>query len=221
MSPTRQQLDDWRRAFASSAEPWRNGEDCPSPERLWESAEGKLSGRDAEEMILHLGECGNCAAAWRLARELAPPVTVRDERGGVAWLAGWRWLAATTALASLTVVAGLGILQWPDWPGRGASYRAPRSEWLQPGPRTAETISRDDAVLSWAAGPPGTTYDLRVTTEALDVVYSIRHLEGPVAALPASAVESIPENGRILWQVTAHLPDGTEVDSKTFITRLD
>jgi hypothetical protein len=220
MSPTRQQIDDWRTAFAASADAVRGGENCPTAERLWESAEGKLSGRDAEGIILHLGECGSCAAAWRLARELAPPVVTTTQPGAVPGLSIWRWLPAA-ALVSLTLFAALGILQLPDWPGHESSYRATQKEWLRPAPQVERPLARDRAVLAWSAGPPGTTYELRVTTEALDVVYTDRHLERPEATVPSGALDAIPDQGKILWQVTAHLPDGTEVDSRTFITPLD
>lgn len=109
----------------------------------------------------------------------------------------------------------------PDWPGHESSYRATQDEWLRPAFEADRPLDRERAVLAWSAGPPGTTYELRVTTESLDVVFTIRHLDRPEATVPAGALEGIPDRGRVLWQVTAHLPDGTEVDSRTFITPLD
>jgi hypothetical protein len=220
MSPSRQQTEDWRTAFAESADAVRGGEDCPPAERLWESAEGKLRGRDAEAIVLHLGECGSCAAAWRLARELAPPVVTTSRPESAAGFSIWHWVPAA-ALVSLTLVATIGILRPPDWPGHDPGYRATQNEWLRPAVDAEQPLARRQALLTWSAGPPGTTYDLRVTTESLDLVYTDRHLERPEATIPPGALEGIPQHGQVLWQVTAHLPDGTEVNSRTFITPLE
>jgi hypothetical protein len=49
-------------------QPFSSG--CPAPEKIALLAEGKLSGRELDEALLHISRCGECALTYRLTREM-------------------------------------------------------------------------------------------------------------------------------------------------------
>ncbi len=208
-----------RAAVASVGEVAGNGAACPSADHLWASATGQADRHEVEAVVLHLGECGACAAAWRLARDLG------REESGVRVLAGpvrWyrhRWVQLATA-AALVIVAGLAGQFWMARRESTAEFRGQPGDWIRSLVPETEALPRDHCVLRWTAGPTGTVFDVRVTTENLTPV--ARHVGSDRAefVVPRAALDPVPSGARILWQVTAHLPDATSADSKSFTTRI-
>ena len=82
-------------------------------------------------------------------------------------------------------------------------------------------MPRIDRVLRWTAGPEGTTYGLRLTTEDLAPLVEVLRLEQPEYRVDPRVLEGIPQGDAVLWRVTAHLPDGRRVASRTFTTPLE
>jgi hypothetical protein len=203
-----------RDAFASMAEVAGEGEDCPRSEDLWESARGRLGRREQEGVILHLGECTACATAWRLARDLQ-----EGETPAVLRVAPARWFsrAWVPLAAAAVIVAAIGLTVQFRSPEREAAsaYRAQERDWIRPlaveGP-----LPRDRCLLRWTPGPAGTVYEVRVTTEDLEPVARGRGLDQAEYLVPPTALDRVPRGGKILWQVTAHLPDDSRVDSRSF-----
>jgi len=93
MSEIDLELDRLRRAFAS-LEGRAPGPGCPEPERLWSAARGELPAEVVRPLVRHLVECGACAEAWRLAREVEPrpaqpsAVVARPAPARLSWI-GW------------------------------------------------------------------------------------------------------------------------------------
>jgi hypothetical protein len=208
-----------RESFASIAEIAGSGTGCPPAERLWDSARGRLSRRETEEVVLHLGECSACAAAWRLARELG----VERDRGrvlasSVAWLRG-SWVPIATAAALLVVAAGV-VIQQRFTRERPAEYRATTYACAVSLVPQGEPLPRGRCVLRWSACPQGSTYDVRVTTENLEIVARARELDQPEFVVPEESLRSVPTAGRILWQVTAHLSDGGVTESPSYMAEV-
>jgi hypothetical protein len=81
-----------------------------------------------------------------------------------------------------------------------------------------EPLPRRRFVLRWSTCPEGTTYDIRVTTEDLEPIARALALDRPEFIVPESALASVPGGGRILWQVTAHLPGGGVSESRSNVT---
>lgn len=201
-------------AFAASMETAGDGRSCPAWEDLWSSAHGEMDRTGEDGILMHVGECASCAAAWRVARDLATDHAVGKRRRRFSLM----HLAAAAIL--VVAVAGLGVV-WltPDDPA--PVYRAMEGEWLQPEIPLDTPIARDDCLLRWTPGPVGSTYHVRVTGENLELLSVGRWLDEPEFLVPASALEELPPGSVLLWQVSARLPDGRNVDSGSFISRIE
>ena len=78
-------------------------------------------------------------------------------------------------------------------------------------------LSRRD-LLRWTAGPEGTTYDLHVTDEDLEVLATARRIGEAEYLVDPEALAGLPPGEKVLWRVVAYLPDGGQVASRTFVT---
>ena len=67
MTDTDPRLEKLRTRLARVAEVAVDGRECPAPDTLWESARERLDRRTNEIVVMHIGVCGACAAAWRTA----------------------------------------------------------------------------------------------------------------------------------------------------------
>ncbi len=195
-------------ALARVAETAGRGERCPTAEVLWDSAREALPRAEDRQVILHLAECTMCAAAWRLARDfsglsIAPETIVEPPR------AAWRTWAPLAAAAALVVaIAGVGIHLMTRGPVEAPAFRAQQEAWLAPAAGMDAPLPRESFVLRWAPGPDGSTYDVRAATERLAMLARGRRIDKAEFQVPREALEGIPSGGQVLWQVTAHLPDG-------------
>jgi tetratricopeptide (TPR) repeat protein len=116
----RESFGRWLReqvAFEAAGPPGAGG--CPEPSRIWDAVCGGATAEEVDALLKHSLECPACAAAWRLARELAshveqlpstsqPLASTRDLRNRPARPA-WVWAAALAA--SVILVAG-GAALW-------------------------------------------------------------------------------------------------------------
>jgi TolA-binding protein len=86
---------------------------CPDPFRIWEAVDGGLPEDEVGALLEHSLQCPACAAAWRLARELAsqvaqpawksPTVARAHNLGARRSRPAWVWAAALAATAILVV----------------------------------------------------------------------------------------------------------------------
>jgi hypothetical protein len=205
-----------RGALASIAAEAGGGERCPSADRLWDSAGRRLSRGPNEEVILHLGECGACASAWRLARDLGAAEAAGSAAARPAVWPRRAWIPLATAAALGLLVVGLATRQRLLFGERPAEYREPTAACAASLLPQAEPLRRGSCLLRWSACPEGTTYDVRVSTEDLELVVRARELDRPEFVVPGEALSAVPDGGRIIWQVTAHLPDGGVSESASY-----
>jgi|RhiMethySRZTD1v2_1073278.scaffolds.fasta_scaffold01210_2 hypothetical protein len=90
-------------ALRSQAEHAHPQTDCPSPERIWDAIQQRLSLDDRLEIIDHLSGCAACTEAWQLAARIAPfPPRSSAIYGNRALLIG--------AAAVLLVALGIGFM---------------------------------------------------------------------------------------------------------------
>jgi hypothetical protein len=221
MTPAKFEDDQLRNAFVADAELQAEGANCPPAEKILESVRGELSGKDDEGVLFHVGECGACAAAWRLARELAEekiPVGRTHRARGPTILSWGRWVAAA---AVLIVAVGLGLQFMGPEVEEPAVYRTQESDWLLLEGEDGESLPRGSFILRWSDGPEGSRYDIRVMTEELDLVAEARMLELSEFQVPPGAMQALPAGARIFWQVTAHSPDGRRIDSDSFLAVIE
>lgn len=199
-----------RQAAAAAGHIAGDGSACPDAGTLHDSAGGRLSTEEQEQVILHLSECGACSSAWRVARELtAAPSRSRAP------------LYALATAAAVILAAALGL--WLA--GRGGepvppTYRTQESRWIQ-SELDGAALPRGAFTLRWTAGPEGSSYDLTVTRVDLERVHRARELHAAAFTIPAADLEGIPSGTRLLWQVTVRLPDGATEVSTTFVTTVE
>jgi hypothetical protein len=158
--------------------------------------------------------------AWRIAHDLA-------REGASARLSAWRrtgsrraWLPLALA-ATVVLAAGLGVVWINLLPGPSQELRTQEGGWLRSTLDEAAPLPADRLVLRWTAGPEGAVYDIRVTTEDLEIVAYAENLETPEYLVPAESLESVERGSVVYWQVTARLPDRRRVESDTFITQIE
>ena len=188
---------------------------CPPAAEIWSAVRGELTAEQRRALIDHTSACGACAEAWRLAMDVSrDPISTHRP-----W---WRTFAPLAAAAALILALGGGLWLWRapgpvDTPGfRGGDAPVIRS--LVP---EGKALPRQDFRLRWSEGPEGSNYDVRVTTESLQVLAGGRRLAEPSFLVPESALAPLPKDSKILWRVEAVLPDGERVASPTFVTRLE
>jgi hypothetical protein len=214
------EADERLRAAFRAREP-RAGErvEHPSGDDLWAAVRGELGAERRRAIVDHTAACAACAEAWRLAVEMAPEgipaVVPRVARARPAF----HWLAPLAAAAAVAVAVGAGLWQWRA-PGSVPAYRGGGAGEVQSLVGDGEALPRDDFRLRWSAGPEGSRYDLRVTTESLEVVADAAGLAETSYVVPPSALSAVPSGGRVLWRVEVAPPDGGRTASRTFVTRV-
>jgi hypothetical protein len=181
-------------------------------DRVWDAVSGELSGEERREVVEWVARDPSWALAWRVAHDLWSASQEGQPR--LRAPRAWGRSALYGALAA-SLVVGIAVVLLPPRPTPSA-YRegeAPRIESLSPG---GAGLSRSACVLRWK-GPAGATYDLRVTSEdlaaALPLVSGLKTSEYHV---PEEFLARLPPGAKLLWQVTARLPDGTVVTG-TFV----
>jgi hypothetical protein len=80
-------------------------------------------------------------------------------------------------------------------------------------------FARHRVILRWSAPEPGSTYSIVVDDEDRRRVASGERLAEPVFRVPADAVFAVPGD-RLIWEVTATLPDGRRLRSRSFVALL-
>lgn len=212
---------DLRRAFVSRTHEPPPSAECPSPDRLWESAVAALPTEEARRIVDHTAACPGCAAAWRLAREMGAEETssvvrpVWDGAGSARWT---RFAAA--ALAALTLT-GLVLHLMRPRPVESPAYRVSEQQDIRSLVSAGEALPRSSCVLRWAAGLPGAHYTVHVTDEDLNGVADGRDLDREQFIVPEKALGALPAGSKLLWRVEAFLPDGRRRASPTFVNRLE
>jgi hypothetical protein len=212
-----------REVFASLTDTPSDERSCPAAERLVESVDGRLSPEEDREIILHIGECAACSAAWWMARETSEDAhavsgtTVPRVRAPA--FRSWPALAAAAVLIILVGVTVYQVLQ-PEQPAEPV-FRSQQEDWLSSQVPADRALPRDACELLWTAGPPGTTYEVTVTDEDLAVLAVAAGLADTGYQVDPKALGDLAPGAAILWRVTAQLPDGSRISSETFRTTVE
>jgi hypothetical protein len=187
-------------------------------DRVWRAVTGDLPAAERRQVVELVARHPSWALAWSLARELAaaspetreaPPAARR--RGGGA--------PPILALAAGLVLA-LGAAVTLLWPPAAPRYRDPAAaaiDSLTPG---AAVTAANGCRLRWS-GPPGATFELRLTSEDLDHVHVAPGLARAEYRVPREFLSRLAPGSRLLWQVEAHLAGGGRLSSATFVALHD
>jgi hypothetical protein len=216
MSETDLELDRLRRVFAS-LEGRAPGASCPEPERLWSAAQGELRADVVRPLVLHLVECGACAEAWRLAREVEPQAGTRppavDARRAPVRPSQIAW-GALAAGMTVALAASVVLRQPPGVP----QYRAAEGTAIRSLVPEERPLRRGAFVLRWTPGPAGSRYSVQIATEALTALAGAGGLTVAEYTVSEAALRTVPAGARVLWRVETVLPDGSRAGSATFRT---
>ena len=176
-------------------------------ERLFSALHGDMPPEQRRAVVDELIRNPQAAAAWRLARELAP-----EEPG--AFVRSWRWMSVAAMLLLIAGAAWL-IVPWraADPVLRGGESRTVAS--LVP----EDVLSRTEPVLRWT-GLEGARYRVRVLTPELELLDEAGDLVAPEYRLREDVLRKIPAGGRILWQVETRVRGTSPVVSLTFNTQV-
>jgi len=199
------------------------GTACPDPGRIYDAARGVLPSGATREVVEHVALCPDCAEAWRLAAAFEEEAGAGEEPAPVTARPAWR--PRLVAVAATLVAAALAAGLW--WsvvtvPEQAPVYRAAGEAEIVSLLPEGEPLDRDAPVLRWQfvpeAAPEGTTYDLLVSTDALEPVAEATELDERRYELPQEALTDLPPGAQLLWRVEATTPDGRRITSPTIVT---
>jgi hypothetical protein len=199
------------------------GTACPDPGRIYDAARGVLPSGATREVVEHVALCPDCAEAWRLAAAFEEEAGAGEEPVSVRARSPW-YLRPVAAAATLVLAALAAGVWWTvvTVPEQAPIYRAAGEAEIVSLLPEGEPLDRDAPVLRWRVGPEeapeGTTYDLLVSTQALEPLAEASELEEPRYELPEEALTDLPAGAQLLWRVEATTPDGLRIASPTFVT---
>jgi hypothetical protein len=211
-----------RAGFASLDEnETAEGESCPSAERIWDGAHGRLTPEEALAVGLHLAECPSCATDWRTAMRSTERVA-----STASTIAAYRpaprraWIgvaaAAVVIVGLLAVFQATGVFRWTESP-----YRAPEGDGIRSLLPDEAVLPRDDAVLRWTDVGEGARYSVEIGLTDLTPLAAVHDLSETEYRIPPVALETVEAGGIVAWQVEAQLPDGSRVVSRAFLVKIE
>ena len=192
-------------------------------ERIWLAVSGALTPEERRELVERTVTDPGCAEAWRVAQRVV---------AGVAGFRGWwgrgactrpatrwapRWLAAAAVLLLGTTIGVVSLLNRPP----GDEFRASPGFVVESLVPADMALPRDAFRLRWTPGPEGSRYQVRVTTEDLQVLATAADLTAPEFAVEPAVLAGLPGGASVFWQVDVSLPNGERLTSSTFITRVE
>jgi hypothetical protein len=208
-----------RQAFETRAVAPRTEVSDELRDRLWLAVSGELPPDDRRELVDRMASDAACAEAWRVAHELWQ--ASQAHAGGligpdriVRWPSNWLLVAATFLIATTIGVASL--LKGPPADEFRASPGYIVSSLVQ-----AETpLPRDAFRLQWTPAPEGARYQVRVTTEDLQVLATAADLSVAELIVQPAALARVSNGATVFWQVDVLLPTGERMTSPAFVARV-
>jgi hypothetical protein len=200
-------------------------------ERIWLAVSGALPPEERRELVERTATDPGCAEVWRIASELwraSQAAAGGDDAVAAPGLATrWtpRWLAAAAVLLLGTALGVFSILNRPA----GDEFRSSAVRNAQGSGRgffvkslvpANVALPRDAFRLRWTRGSKGSRYQVRVTTEDLQVLAVAADLTEPEFTVEPAVLSRLPGGVPVLWQVEVSLPNGERLTSSTFSTRV-
>jgi len=208
------------------------GEECPTPERLWQAVSGELEPASFQAIVEHTAACAACAEDFRLSREMVAAASLDDDAHGSSGSEtkpegvvkpfpqpskSRQWTVALSIAAALVLVVLSLRFQTRD--PVEPIYREGGQGVIQSALTDGAELARDQALLVWS-GPEGARYDLLVTTESLDPVFEAQGLDRTEYLIPAASLSELRAGTILIWQVDGRLNDGEGFSSVGFKAKL-
>ena len=187
-------------------------------EQIWRAVSGELPATERRELVDRISTDHACAEAWRVADQLwqtAQGDAISSDESHIRWWAP-TWLATAAILILGVGIAVLSVLN----PRQANEFREPGSYAVASLVPSDTSLSRETFQLRWTPGPQGSRYQVRVTTEDLQVLTTVDDLAEPQLVVPSERLMGLSAGARVLWQVDVVLPTGERVSSQTFVTRV-
>ena len=159
------------------------------------------------------------AEAWRIASELAdalPTDATRPIRHPLL-----RWSRSLAAAAAVVIIVAAGVVLMNRSLPQEDTLRTSDELVVEPLVPDDAALSREAFRLRWTPGPPGSRYQVRVTTEDLRVVAAASGLTMPELMVPPEALAQVAPGVRLLWQVDVIVSEGSRISSRTFTARVN
>jgi hypothetical protein len=212
-----------REAFRALSESEEVSEGDVDTLKVWQAVAGELGPEERRDVIDKVALEPGYAEAWRLATELfeasggsiatrSKETALPGSRAYTIWRSPY-FLAA----AAILFVGLLGVLVSRSLPPGEPIYRGGVIVALT---GVEEALPREHFRLRWEA-PPGARFDVRVTTEDLQILDTASGLSSPEYLVPAERLAELPRGAKVLWQVDATLGDGSRLQSETFIAEVE
>ena len=223
-------VTDARGADQRLAGAFRAAGDIPGTEvsedlrdRIWLAVSGALPPEERRELIERTATDPGSAEAWRIAHELwlaSEASAAREAAAVMSRRAGrWMlpWLAAAAALLLATAIGVASLLNRPA----GEQFRAPRGYTVESLVAPGTALPAGGFRLRWTPGPAGSRYQVRVTTEDLQVLTTAADLTLPEFVVDPAILSRLPSGADVFWQLDVALPNGERITSPTFVTPLE
>ena len=130
------------------------------------------------------------------------------------------WTPLLAAAVVVVAMAGLWVVLRPAPVKIPPEFRAGASDEIRSLTDESVPLARSAAILEWT-GPEGATYTIRVATEDLNPVAGGYGLSEGRFTVPESALEALPSETILVWQVEAHLEGGGLISSRSFLSRIE
>ena len=199
-----------------------NHGECSSDDldRIWRALDGTLGAEERRELIDRLTTDPALAEAWRVADELHAAGGVGVNAGTTPRQPVTRWRRGWLAAAAVLLAAVSGVFVFQRVRPADETFRSVDGYSVESLIGADVTLPRNEFRLRWTAGPPDTRYQVRVTTEDLQVLTVAADLPAAEYMVPVESLATLASGNRVLWQVDARLPGGVRMSSATFTTRV-
>lgn len=203
-------------------------------ERIFDAVSGELDEQSTREVIERTARDPEAAEVWRLAVELQRERAGSDHLGsrkgatvasfpqeperGSGSQQRYAWLAVAAAVL-IAALLGLFIVRGPRT--QDDTVRGGGESTVVPLIEEDQALPRSDFVLRWRPVEGATGYNLTVATESVDVLYEQLGITGEELLVPARALASVADGGRVVWRVEAMLESGGRKTSNAFIARVE
>lgn len=219
----RDDLEALRRGFQALAETATRDVSPADLAAVWSAVRGELPAETRRALVERLAAEPALAEAWRVAHALdAPDASAPADTGAAEVVAAARrsWPAPWLAAAAVVILGLSAVVLVPRLRETQPVLRQAGAPGIESLLAANAALARDAFDLRWTAGPPGSRYRVRVTTEDLQVLAEVADLEVPAFRLPATALTVVPAGGVVFWQVEVVLPTTTRLTSPTFVNRV-
>jgi hypothetical protein len=214
-----------RESDVTLQEAFRSLAELPAPdvsdelrERIWQAVSGELPPAERRALIDRIATDAACAEAWRVAHEMwmahQPSGVLMPWRHRTSWTSPWLAAAAT-----FLIVSAIGIVSLFN--------NAPADEFrASPGYVVASLVPadtplpRNEFLLRWTPAAEGSRYQIRVTTEDLQVLATATDLTATQFVVSSAQLATVPDGARVFWQVDVLLPAGERITSPTFVAQV-